>query len=71
MPILNEVQLKKREEILTTLLEVYEKKYYWMKKVDLIRFFIRDIESDPVKLRVINALSASCTIRGDQSCPIN
>jgi hypothetical protein len=62
MPQLNEAQLKKRAEVIGTLLESYQKTYYWLKKEDLVRLFIHDIESDPVKLRVINALSASCTI---------
>jgi hypothetical protein len=72
MPQLNEAQLKKRAEVIGTLLEVYEKKYYWLKKEELVRFFIRDIESDPVKLGVINALSASCTIEQENiPCHIN
>jgi hypothetical protein len=71
MPQLNTTQLKKREEVIGTLLETYQKQYYWLTSEEVVRLFIRDIETDPVKLRVINALSASCTIEGDQSCHTN
>jgi hypothetical protein len=67
MPNLNEAQLKKREEVLGTLLETYQKQYYWLTSEEVVRLFIRDIETDPVKLRVINALSASCTIEQDNN----
>jgi hypothetical protein len=70
MPNLNDTQLKKREEVIGTLLETYKKTYYWLNSEEVVRLFIREIESDPVKLRVINALSASC-VKGGQSCHIN
>jgi hypothetical protein len=72
MPQLNETQLKKRGEVIGTLLETYQKRYHWLTGEEVVRLFIHDIETDPLKLRIINALSASCTIEQENpSCHTN
>lgn len=63
MPHLNEQQKKKRGQILQHMADVYWKtKCPWLKRESAYAYFAEDLEKDPVKLRIINALAASTTI---------
>lgn len=62
MPQLNEQQKKKRGQILESMYESFLETHTWMPINDAEYAFAKSIEDDPVKLRMINALAASCTI---------
>jgi hypothetical protein len=55
---LNEEQKKKRGKILQQMAEDYHKRHRYLKRDEAFKEFGQEIENDPVKLRVINALAA-------------
>jgi hypothetical protein len=61
MPHLNKEQKKTRGAILQSMFDSFLKKHSWMSLKKAEREFTKSIENDPVKLRIINALAASCT----------
>lgn len=64
MPHLNVKQLKKRGEILQQMADQYWHNHRpWLPRNEAYLSFAQTIENDPVKLRIINALAASCTIK--------
>jgi hypothetical protein len=63
MPELNEPQKKKRGQILQQMADKYwVNERPWLSRDQAYVSFADTIEKDPVKLRIINALAASCTI---------
>jgi hypothetical protein len=62
MPHLNEQQLEKRGEILQDMFNRYLSSHPWMTYDDACYNFIQELDNDPDKVGIINALAASCTI---------
>jgi hypothetical protein len=62
MPELNVHQKKKRGQILQQMADQYwHTQRPWLKRDQAYVSFADTLEKDPVKLRIINALAASCT----------
>lgn len=59
MPKLNPIQKKKRGVILQQMADQYWNKHPWMRREAAYNAFAADLDQDPVKLRMINALAAS------------
>lgn len=62
MPHLNDQQLKKRGEILQDMFNTYLNNNPWLDYNEAVSSFTQEIDNDPAKLGIINALAASCTI---------
>lgn len=61
MPQLNEQQLKKRGEILQGMFNSYLSTHAYKTYDDACWSFMNELDNDPDKISIINALAASCT----------
>jgi hypothetical protein len=62
MPYLNKQQLEKRGEILQDMFNRYLNNHPWMDYNEAVSNFTQELDNDPDKVGIINALAASCTI---------
>jgi hypothetical protein len=62
MPQLNALQLNKRKEILSTMVDVQRKARPWLTMKEAAEEVSGNINKDPALLRMINALAASTAI---------